>query len=955
MATFYYELFVDETGSFTGIQKDKNERYTDDKKSANVGFLVRSVAGANKGFFSDFFSTSKRHIKFDTKGNEISSFAGKIFASMCRASYTVLNPAGQIPEPDRLKLLDRDLMMGGYCFDTISKDNEQNQAYPVVIDHWGATVAKPDNALSLAARSYIQPKYLKAFVDCMDNTFADCWRVVAFRSKQRAQLEKFERHKDAEAVTALYYVDSLVDGVVQLWHKLYKQHRAKEESFYLNVFIAGKLVNGILVDKNDFLNEDKKHLMLLKQNLEDLNEDFEITKKAISDSLRMQIFGGYSPGEKKTKRDDFKKAFASMINGEKYRGSETYYKHIILTVADSFANSYLQYLNEKEYLEQDKAADREFNYTKIFEESLKKPDKLSVFKTNFNFYVLYREALKRGKKLSFVYDPAKYLLFWDNGEGYNVWKNKYDAQLERNFAEIIKPLENDSFRNDFISKTVLYLKNVLPVNKNEKYLHILESLNRVYVKMTEHCEQAKGYVPKAVAVFGLDLALFKVYLCQNLGKITEADRILEVIKTDVIRLANSETYVDRQTIYTELKMNGMSDRFRNDLVEREYYELEERLKNAKRLKDLYVAVLTGQSLPRKKSTAVFTKDLGKIHNMFIESQITRVIQKHFNKKTIQDSFEKELGNYNNYKKIYMASLKCFPDFPDRDFTYSGFLRLVTMYDKKHTVAEQVLLASVSRELTVLAEPGKGNWSIKDFFNKRENQHLNFKKLVKDGLYNQSNGTVRWFVLLNYLTVLRKLAISKNTVEYNYLLEGLKNANVVLDDNKMQRQKNHYPLCLVYWRLAEIILGIEGNTDFNRILSSIHIIGGNNVFDDEIEAGIDLVNKSIVHLEQMGSDEVSSLRITAIKMAVLSEKIHYMYSQRGKDFYDKRVLDAAIADLKHLYVNFKEHAVSNIVGNDDAVLNLFAPVMERCKDGTDYNNDKIIKFSKYLAQCVPDYF
>ena len=948
----YYELFLDETGDFTGIQKDANRKYTDVKKSANVGFLVKSFSKSHNGSFSLFFADSKRHIRFNAKATELPAFTSKIFESMCRISYSVLNPERQLSKGDRNKLLNTNLKLGGYCFDAISGIAENKNVYPIVIDHWGATVTKPDNALSSAARSYIQPKYFKAFIDCLDASFAGCWQFVAFHSKQRAQLEQFERNKKSEAITALYYVDSLIDGVTQLWYKLYKQHRTKKETFYLNVFIAGKLVNGVLVDTPDFLNDDKKQLKLLIQNLADYDENFDTLKKAFANSLRMQIFNGYSiPGQEETKINTYKDAYAAILQGENYQGNEIFYKHILLTVADNLANSYLQYVKENDYLEQNKTSDLVLNYSNIFDKYLKSVNKLIIFKTNLNLYIVYRDALKRGKKLTFAYDPTNYLIFWDNGEEFAVWKDKYDSKLEQSFTELIKPLENDKFRKDFINKTVLYLKKVLPVNKNEKYLHILGSLYRIYSKLTEQCQKTKGYVPKSVAVFGLDLALFKVYLCQNLGKIAEADNLLNSIEEDVNNLANNETYIDRRTTYTELKMNGLSDRFRYDLVEKEYYELEARLKSAKRALDYYIAILRGQSLPRKKPTAIFTKDLGKIHNMFIEAQITRAIHKHFRKKTIDDSFEKDLDNYNNYKRIYMAGLNCLPDYKDRDFTYSNFLRLVAMYDKKHNVAEQILLASVSEELFSLSEPAKGNWAVKDFFKKKEHQNLNFEELVKCGLFNQSNGTVRLFVLLNYLTVLRKMATFGNAEEYNSLLKGLKNANIVLDD---QLLKNNYPLCIIYWRIAEIILSCEGNENFTHIIEIINIVKDHTIIKNDIKAGIYLINKSIKHLENMGADEISNLRIMAIKIAVLAYTVHFMNSLRGRIHYNENVLNTAITNLKSLYDKFSKNTTIN-AGDDKTTFNLFAPVMERCKDGAHFNKEKIIKYSKYLAQCVPDYF
>ena len=60
----YYELFLDETGDFTGIQKI-DKKYADDKKSANVGFLVKTETEDCSGSFSDFFHETEREIIFN--------------------------------------------------------------------------------------------------------------------------------------------------------------------------------------------------------------------------------------------------------------------------------------------------------------------------------------------------------------------------------------------------------------------------------------------------------------------------------------------------------------------------------------------------------------------------------------------------------------------------------------------------------------------------------------------------------------------------------------------------------------------------------------------------------------------------------------------------------------------------------------------------------------------------
>lgn len=949
----YYELFLDETGSFSAIQKGADKRYADIEKSANVGFLVKTEGEGGSGSFSDFFRDSKRQIFFNNKLKSVSNFVNEVFKTMCKCSFHVLTVPGDISQADRNKLMNPDPAHGDYCFKEITTADGMKKMYPILIDHWGATVAQPNNSLSLKARSFIQPQYLVAMIDCLNQNFENRWQIVAFHSKQRAQLANFEKLANAQAIKALYYVDSLIDGVVRLWYDLYKKHELKHEKFYLNVFIANKIVNGALLKTSDYLNNDKKYSKLLMLNFDDPDINIKKIKEELQKSLKMQIFGGYSsPEDNETKRKAYCQAYAAILKDESFCGKEAYDKHILLTVADNFANAYSQYAKEKD----DEAAIKykKTAYRDIFNLQLIGQGKFYLYKTNLNFYAAYTTALKRGQRLAYFYDPSLSVLFWDNSEDFEIWKGEYDRKLNDNIDEILKSLKNEKFRSMFINKTVLYLKTILTNNKNEKYLYIIDSLNDIYKKMAVQCEQEQGYLPKNVAVFGLDLALFKIYLYQNLGKIAEAENLISAIKEDVKKLANSAAFVDRQTIYTGLKMNGLSDKFRNDLLENAYYEMEERLKYAKRLKDSYIAMMTGQELPRKKANQIFTKDLGKIHNMFIESQIIRAIHKHFNKKTISDSFEKDLESYNYYKKIYMASLSCLSDYKERDFTYSNFLRLVLMYPKKINVSEQILMASLSKNLADLAVPGKGNWSVNDFFKKKENRHLEFGVLVKSGLYDE-NEMLRLYVLLNYLSVLRKLIFIGNESEYNKLLEGLRFANILLDELKLQ---NHYPLCVIYWRIAEIILESDGDANFDNILNAIHVANGNKKIGKRLEVGVELINKSIKHLERMGADDIANLRVMAIKIAVLAFKVHYINSTRkiyGEVYGDETDFNRSITALERLYERFSEQTIIHEAESRSGTMNLFAPVIAKCKINDSFDKAALIKNSKYIAQCVPDYF
>jgi len=953
MAIYYYELFLDETGSFSAIQKGEDNQYTDVEKSANVGFLVKTEAKEDSGSFSDFFSHSKRQIVFNEKLKTVSDFVNKVFVTLCRRSFDVLTEPGVISQADRNKLMNPDPAHGDYCFKAITAADKIRKLYPVVIDHWGATLSQPKNSLSFKARSFIQPRYLVAMIDCLNQNFENRWQIVAFHSKQRAQLANFEKLENAKAIKALYYVDSLIDGVVQLWLDLYKQHELKQEVFYLNVFIANKTVNGALLKTTDYLNTDKKYSKLLMQIIDDPNVNINSIKEKLQNSLKMQIFGGFTtPEDNEAKRRAYSKAYSEILKGENFYGDEAFDKHILLTVADNFANAYSHYAKEKDDAATVKRA--KTTYRDIFNSKLIEQDKFALYKTNFNFYVAYTTALKRGQKLSYVYDPKIHILFWDNGDDFETWKSAYDQKLKANFHEILKPLANENYRNEFINTTVLYLKDVLPSNKDLKHLHIVENLQSIYLKIADNCRKEKGYLPKRVAVFGLDLVLFKVYLYQNLGKTGEAESLLAASKDDVIKLANSMAYVDRHTIFTELKMNGMLDKFRNDLLENAYRDMEERLKSLKWLSESYIATITGQELPRKKPSLIFTKDLGKIHNMFIESQITRAIRNHYNKKSTGDTFERDLESYNYYKKIYMASLSCLSDYKERDFTYSNFLRLTLMYPKKINVSEQILMASLSKDLSDLAVAGRGNWSVNDYFKKNENRHLKFEVLVKNGLYDE-NEKLRLYVLLNYLSVLRKLVIIGNESEYNKLMEGLKFANIMLDEQRLQ---NHYPLCIIYWRIAEIILESDEDANFDNILRAIHLVNGNKRFGKRIEVGVELINKSIAHLESMGADDITNLRVMAIKIAVLAYKVHYINSIKkiySEVYVDKTDFNLTITALVNLYERFSKQTIVHEVENKDATINLFAPVIARCKINKSFDKMALIKNSKYLAQCVPDYF
>ena len=210
-------------------------------------------------------------------------------------------------------------------------------------------------------------------------------------------------------------------------------------------------------------------------------------------------------------------------------------------------------------------------------------------------------------------------------------------------------------------------------------------------------------------------------------------------------------------------------------------------------------------------------------------------------------------------------------------------------------------------------------------------------------------------MLNYLSILRKLIIIGNESEYNKLLEGLKFANVILDEQRLQ---NHYPLCIIYWRIAEIILESDEDANFDNILRAIHVANGNRKFANRIEAGIELINKSIEHLESMGADDITNLRVMAIKIAVLAYKVHYIdytrkiycevYGAAG-DF------NRTITALENLYKRFSEQTITREADSKDATINLFAPVIARCKVNNSFDKAAIIKNSKYLAQCVPDYF
>ena len=465
--SIYYELFLDETGSFSAIQKGEDKRYTDVEKSANVGFLVKTEADGDSGSFSDFFCNSKRQIVFNEKLRNVSDFVNEVFVTMCRRSFDVLAEPADISSVDRSRLMNPDPAHGDYCFKEITTTDSMKKMYPILIDHWGATLAQPKNSLSFKARSVIQPKYLLDMINCLDRNFENRWRFVAFHSKQRAQLSNFEKLENAQAIKALYYVDSLIDGVVQLWLDLYKKHKIKQEVFYLNVFIANKIVNGALLKTSDYLNNDSKFSKLLMQNFDDPNFNIIKIKEDLQKCLKMQIFGGYSrPEDNETKKKAYCKAYTAIINNESFYGEEVFDKHILLTVADNFANAYSHYAKEKDDAETVKRV--KTTYHSIFNSKLIEQDKFALYKTNFNFYLAYTTALKRGQKLSYTYDPKQYILFWDNGEDFAIWKNEYDKKTNENFNEILKPLANDKFRNAFINATILYLKDILPNNKNEE-------------------------------------------------------------------------------------------------------------------------------------------------------------------------------------------------------------------------------------------------------------------------------------------------------------------------------------------------------------------------------------------------------------------------------------------------------------------------------------------------------
>ena len=449
----------------------------------------------------------------------------------------------------------------------------------------------------------------------------------------------------------------------------------------------------------------------------------------------------------------------------------------------------------------------------------------------------------------------------------------------------------------------------------------------------------------------LDLDLFKAHLYLNLGRVSDANNLLDTIKKDVKELTNSEEYIDRHIIFTLLRMNGLNDKFCDDMVASEYKKLKKRLNKAQSEKNALISIVKGEAVFTRDG--IFTPDIGKVNNIYIESRIISEIKNNFKLETEEVNRERQAANrYAGYKKIYEDSLTCFPKFNDREYTYSHFIRLAGTFENQHRALEKILLASLIPELEEWAKPGKGNWRIRETFDEvkckiekdgiietgKKTFYLN--DIVKEGLYD-SNRNLRLFVFLNYLTVLRKLLQNEENKyfkDYNLLLDALKTAEVNLNDHKLPA----YPLCLIYWRIAELAQLAdekkrELNIHYRSVIEAITFDGDNAKKD-----AINLLDRSVALLDTMGAN-TNNLRIMTIKIAVLAYKIYFLKKSDGR-------YDTAISTFRSAYKQYVQGILKQSGNRNEGLNNLFEQIKVTYQSDGD-----IMRHSYDLAKCVPDYY
>ena len=418
----------------------------------------------------------------------------------------------------------------------------------------------------------------------------------------------------------------------------------------------------------------------------------------------------------------------------------------LLTIADCFANSYLHRSRFVESFEQVK----------------------SVFEYDVNYETDFRKCreLENDIFANKIVDVIQNLILSPK-LGHNVEKFIADyKELQKRYAHLLDKLiipriikMNTHIRESLFDSIKGYIKTEIK-NINVEEIDILvikvEELSKLYGEIVVCCEE----IPKDIQKFGSDIYLFLANRYQNKGNSIGANEMCE--RAYALR----DSWEDEQVlVYGLLTMNGLNDKYQFNEVYDKYYD---RLKQLKRNS-------FSTFLGEHRESREIIELRGKLNSIFIESRIAN-----------------GSADWAESRKAYKTGVECFDNWADRQHIMFHFVRAALAANRLR-VAKSEFLSSLKEEYS--RAPKKGNFSIIKFLAQ------NKTSLDENDFYDANTDWFRAYVYLNYLTLVREL-FNKNNNEGESLVQMFFHTDRILASlNAME--KNPYPSCLIYWRIAQI--------------------------------------------------------------------------------------------------------------------------------------------------------